>query len=293
MDLNNKMDSQNLRVTIMMPVYNGEKTLERAIKSLLLQTYTNWKCIIVNDGSTDGTAKYLDSIADERFIIIHLDSNKGRPFARQTALDASNGDLLAFLDADDFYHPEKLFKQVEIFNKFPEIDLVSCGMGSFDQLNKLKRVRGTSAERVNRVLLYNFTGTFEAPHAASMVRVKLAKFIGYNKRLKFAQDSDFFVRYLQGKKYLTIGDLLYYYSEFESVTKSKIIKTNFYVLKRAVTYFKDYPVESIRLILITMIKLVYTILIFPFVRNDYFVKKRGTTPNTDQLNNFKEIFLKL
>jgi glycosyltransferase involved in cell wall biosynthesis len=129
------------QVAIMMPVYNGEKTLPLAIASLLHQTYLYWKCYIVNDGSTDGTKGYLDSLNDVRFVIIHFENNKGRPYARQAALDIAEGKYLAFLDADDFYHPQKLEKQIEAFDKNRDIDLVSCGMASFDHRLILRTVR--------------------------------------------------------------------------------------------------------------------------------------------------------
>src|SRR5690606_2404180 len=117
----------NPQVAIMMPVYNGEKTLPLAIKSLQAQTYQNWKCYIVNDGSTDNTKNILDAIEDDRFVVHHFKENKGRPYARQKALDLAEGKYIAFLDADDFFHPEKLEKQVNILEENIEIDLVSCG----------------------------------------------------------------------------------------------------------------------------------------------------------------------
>ena len=63
------------KVSVIMPVYNGEQTLKYAIASLMRQTYENWICIIVNDGSTDNTRVILDSLIDPRFQIYHLEKN--------------------------------------------------------------------------------------------------------------------------------------------------------------------------------------------------------------------------
>ena len=82
-------------VTIMMPVFNGLKLIHASIASLLAQTYSNWECIIVDDGSTDGTSEYLDSLQDIRFRVVHFKENLGRPFARQKALELANGKYLA------------------------------------------------------------------------------------------------------------------------------------------------------------------------------------------------------
>lgn len=131
----------NPQVAIMMPVYNGEKTLPLAVASLIHQTYSHWKCYIVNDGSTDGTKAYLDSLRDDRFVIIHFEKNKGRPYARQAALDLAEGKYLDFLDADDFYHSEKLEKQVKEFKDNNELALVSCILASFDSNDTLKSTK--------------------------------------------------------------------------------------------------------------------------------------------------------
>ena len=69
-------------VCLVMPVYNGEKTIKYALASILRQTYDNWICIIVNDGSTDGTRQILDSISDSRFRIYHMEKNVGRGMAK-------------------------------------------------------------------------------------------------------------------------------------------------------------------------------------------------------------------
>ena len=85
---------QEKLVSVQVPVYNGMPYLKRAIDSLLRQKYTNWECIIVNDGSFDGTKEYLDTLSDMRFRILHLEVNRGRPYARQIALENSKGEYV-------------------------------------------------------------------------------------------------------------------------------------------------------------------------------------------------------
>lgn len=114
-------------VCIIMPVYNGENTIHYALNSIVRQTYENWICVIVNDGSTDRTKEILDSIEDKRFKIIHLSHNCGRGAARDEALNRAEGKYLAYLDADDMMHKDKIKAQVEFMESHPEIMLVSCG----------------------------------------------------------------------------------------------------------------------------------------------------------------------
>lgn len=263
----------NPQVAIMMPVYNGEKTLHLAISSLLHQTYPYWKCYIVNDGSTDGTKAYLDALEDERLVVIHFEKNIGRPYARQAALDAAEGKYLAFLDADDFYHPDKLKLQVEAFLLDQEVCLVGCGMASFNRQFKLKTVRSNYK---SKLLEYKIgKETFKPARAPSMVFLDKAKLIGYNLSLKYGQDTDFFMRYLDGHSYVNIKDVLYYYSEFCSVTKRKILFTNFYGIIFYKNHFSKAPIFFFKKIVVNLIKIVLKILTYPFWNAEDLINKRG------------------
>ncbi|WP_207423844.1 glycosyltransferase family 2 protein [Desertivirga brevis] len=279
----------NPLVAVMMPVYNGEKTIDLAVASLLAQSYTNWVCYIVNDGSTDGTKSYLDKLSDQRFRVIHFDSNKGRPYARQAALDAAEGDFLAFLDADDFFHPQKLEKQLKAFLENPELDLVSCGMGSYNGNFELLKVRGNNALKTNKVLKVEVSGKYDAPHAPSMVRLNIAKSIVYNKAMKLAQDTDFFIRYLDGRKYMIHGEVLYFYSEFVSVTGRKILKTNMLIINRNIALLTKTPVVALKTILIAVLKSLIMFIALPFVGTEFFVNRRGVNPTLEQLAEFNRI----
>lgn len=96
-------------------MYNAEKTIEQAIDSVLNQTYRNWEMIIVDDKSTDRSVEIVNEyvLKDSRIKLYRLDKNVGTPyFARNYATDNANGELIAFLDSDDIWLPEKLEKQV-------------------------------------------------------------------------------------------------------------------------------------------------------------------------------------
>lgn len=277
----------NPQVAIMMPVYNVEKTLPLAIASLIHQTYPYWKCYIVNDGSTDGTKELLDNLKDPRFVIIHFDKNKGRPYARQAALDAAEGKYLAFLDADDFYHPEKLKLQVETFSKH-EVSLVSCGNASFDAAKELKSVRGLGTLTLQR----HKTGT--TPIMAmrtSMVLMSTAKLIKFDPRLKYAQDTDYLSKYLSiEKSYIVQDKVLYYYSEFESVTGTKILKTRWYGLIRLTSLFKHAPFRVLLSTAILIFKWIATAILLPIVGAEFFLGKRGNQATPEMKMEFANVF---
>ena len=103
-------------VSIITPVYNAERFVEFTLKSVLAQTYTNWEMIMVDDCSKDGSVdiiqRYMDK--DPRFQLIKLDKNSGQGIARNRAIETAKGQIIAFLDSDDIWLPEKL----EIHVKF-------------------------------------------------------------------------------------------------------------------------------------------------------------------------------
>ena len=100
----------------MMPAFNAERYIAQAVESVLVQSYTPWELIVVNDGSTDGTAGVLERYSDSRIKVIHQ-TNSGEPAARNAALDAMQGEYVAFLDADDLYLEQHLKKALERLNE--------------------------------------------------------------------------------------------------------------------------------------------------------------------------------
>ena len=113
------------KVSIIIPIYNAEKYLRRALNSIISQTYTHWEAILIDDGSIDSSGKIAHEYAnhDSRFIIIHQ-NNKGVSFARNQGLNAASGDYICFLDADDFYHSQALELCVNLAKK-ENADLVA------------------------------------------------------------------------------------------------------------------------------------------------------------------------
>ncbi len=108
------MSSSQPLVSIVTPVYNAERFLPDTIKTVQDQTYENWEWLLVDDQSSDRSVEIIKEAAksDERIKLIQLAKNGGAATARNAGIDAANGRYLAFQDADDLWHPEKLTKQV-------------------------------------------------------------------------------------------------------------------------------------------------------------------------------------
>jgi glycosyltransferase involved in cell wall biosynthesis len=99
-------------VSIIVPVFNGEQTIVRALTSVLAQTWRELEVIVIDDCSRDRTAALVAAIDDPRVQLISLASNAGAARARNLGVQAAGGGYCAFLDADDYWHPEKIARQL-------------------------------------------------------------------------------------------------------------------------------------------------------------------------------------
>ena len=123
-------------VSIIMGAYNVDKTLRRAVDSILSQTYTDWDFVICDDGSSDKTMQLLDCYKaeyPEKFIIIQNDVNRGLTYTLNHCLKYAKGKYIARMDADDISLPERLGKEVEFLDVHPEIAFVGCSIERFDE----------------------------------------------------------------------------------------------------------------------------------------------------------------
>jgi glycosyltransferase involved in cell wall biosynthesis len=273
-------------ISIMVPVYNGDDTLPIAVASLLLQTYTNWRCIIVNDGSTDGTKAFLDGLTDSRFQVIHLKENRGRPNARQVALNAAEGDYLAFLDADDFYHPLKLERQLAVMEQHPEVLLTCCANGSYGNDFTLERVRGKGKGTPVKFLIGDRRNVVLR---TAMVRLPVAKKYQFNTKLKLAEDTDYVDRMLHNQYALTTAEVYYYYSEFTSVTGKKILKSYYYDALYYASILKYGFAKHLKSIFKTVGKYAVTATLLPFVGVNFFLRRRGKLPTASEIKEFEQL----
>jgi glycosyltransferase involved in cell wall biosynthesis len=124
-----------------MAAYNEEKSIDKAIQSIIDQTYTNWELIIVDDGSLDKTLSIIESFSqrDDRLKIIVNEINIGLPASLNKALSIAKGSYIARADADDLNLPERFEKQLRYMQKHQEIDVLGTGAILLD--SKGKRVK--------------------------------------------------------------------------------------------------------------------------------------------------------
>src|SRR5580698_4347191 len=117
------MQSNNPKVTVLMPAYNAGKYIAEAIRSVLEQSFTDFELLIINDGSTDETAKIANSFHDPRIVLINQE-NKGVSAALNVGLSYARAPYIARFDADDVCHPDRLKIQYNFITEYPEYSVI-------------------------------------------------------------------------------------------------------------------------------------------------------------------------
>lgn len=208
----------DLLISVMMPCYNMAASLPWALGSLMVQTYENWECILVDDGSTDNPLEIVDAFHDERLRYVRLEQNMGRGVARGVALKHTRGDMVSMLDADDWMFPDRLETQVALLNAFPSAALVDSGVAVVDATKDLRAVMRsqTGIEAVVSGPLDTLWRLPVSAHASCMIRGNIARQARFDPVLRCGEDRDFLFQILLDRKYILWSGLHYVYTGFKT-----------------------------------------------------------------------------
>lgn len=132
-----------MKISVIVPVYNCEPYVERCVRSIMAQTYTDLEIICINDGSTDGSGELLDNLADEddRILVVHQE-NAGASAARNAGLDLATGAFITFVDSDDAIEPD-MYETLMPYFEDESVDIVHCGYKRVHLDGSIKDVNGT------------------------------------------------------------------------------------------------------------------------------------------------------
>lgn len=209
----------------MMSVYNGEKYIEAAVKSVLSQTYEDFEAIIVDDGSTDNSLNLLQSFVDERIRLICHSLRQGLTASLISAIRQAKGYFIARHDADDLSSPNRIEMQLAYLESNP--DYVCCGtwynvIDSRGQ-NKENEVRHPPIDYL-AIMRYFGRGWNAICHGSALFRATTyTQSGGYNARWKYAQDFDLWVRMGKLGKIANLSQELYYWRDHnESISTAHL-----------------------------------------------------------------------
>lgn len=206
-------------VSVVMPLYNGERYAADAIESILGQTLEDFELIIIDDGSTDASAAVASRYAqqDPRIRLVSR-THRGITATRNEALSIARGRFVAESDSDDISLPQRLQKQLKYLEKYPQCALVGCRLLLIDPDGAPIRVINmeTSHEEIVETNL-NFTTFFVS--GAYMVRREAIRTIGgFREEVTLAEDRDLYLRLAEHHKLANIPEVLYHYRQHTSNT---------------------------------------------------------------------------
>ena len=197
-------------ISVIIPVYNYAHLLEETVKSVQEQTYANWECILVDDGSTDNTQEIVKQMMEKDARILYfLQENSGPTIARNFGLTKAKGDFIQFLDADDLIENKKFEKQLALFEKNPQLDLVYGNVKYFKSgdIDKqydditlegskpwMKKLTGSGEEMIKALL----NGNLMVIHSPLFKKSLIQKFGGMDEELYYNEDWDLWLRFAIG-----------------------------------------------------------------------------------------------
>ena len=120
-----------VKVSVIIPAYNGDRYIEKAIAGILAQTYTNYEIVAIDDGSTDGTRQIIRQYGDR--VRYFTQANQGVAASRNLGLSKAQGEYIAFLDQDDVFLPHKLASQVALLERNSSLGIVNSGWQIVDR----------------------------------------------------------------------------------------------------------------------------------------------------------------
>jgi glycosyltransferase involved in cell wall biosynthesis len=184
------------KVSVLIPAYNAAKYIGDALASVNAQTLSDVETIVVDDGSSDDTREVVGQFPWARYV---YQSNRGVAAARNRAASLASGTYLAFLDADDYWHPRKLIAQVSAFHEHPECRLAYTGAtrdrAEFQALFSAAPSK-TEIFVERRDLKTIFLNPYLGTPTVMVRRDAFERIGGYNEALRFGEDVDFHLRML-------------------------------------------------------------------------------------------------
>ena len=225
------------RISIIMPSYNSGQYIGQAIQSVIDQTFTDWELIVVDDGSTDEAVEMVRRYLGDPRIQLHQQENQGASAARNKAMQISRGSFIAFLDSDDLWAPDKLSRQLEVFEQYPDIGVCATGIHTIDSKGvchnrgHTRFFHGIALPR----LLYDLS----IPMSSSVVRKAVFEKVGvFDLQLPCAMDYDFWLRASVDFPFYTIPEnLTFYRSGHDSISLRMGDKRREIVMSRIVPRF--------------------------------------------------------
>ena len=190
-------------ISVIIPVYNGEKTIKQTIESVLNQTFRDFELLIINDGSQDATLEIIQAINDERIQVFSY-QNSGVSASRNRALTKAKGEFISFIDADDLWTPNKLELQLKALQDNPQAAVAYSWSDWIDESGQFLRSGGhitVNGKAYEKLLLRDFIESGSNP----LIRKQALDEVGcFEQSVTPAEDWDMWLRLAARYEFVTV-----------------------------------------------------------------------------------------
>jgi glycosyltransferase involved in cell wall biosynthesis len=197
------------RLTIIMPVLNGMPYIKESAASILSQSFKDFRLIIINDGSTDGTGEYLCSLKDERITIIKNKTAKGVIDSFNEALKITDTEYVARADADDICHEQKFEKQIKFLDENKDVLLAGTSAYHLSEDGRHKGWKVTMPPDNTEIVKSLFNRYSAVIQPAAVMRTEAVKKVGGYRQDIYPEDYDLYFRLIEHGKLANIQEYLY------------------------------------------------------------------------------------
>ncbi len=183
------------KISVIIPTYNREKYILETLASVFAQSYSDYEIIVVDDGSTDGSKKLLTPIIKEKGLRLLEQENAGVSAARNRGVASAKGELIAFLDSDDIFHPEKLAKQIALLEANPQLGFVHSNFRKFNDSGQELGFRDMSRFQGNVYpqILQEWSALMALP-TLLMPKKVFEEVGGFDEEIHWGEDIDLYFR---------------------------------------------------------------------------------------------------
>lgn len=239
-----------MKISIIIPVYNAEKTIQRCLQSIIKQTYIDIEILVIDDGSTDNSLSICNNIAsiDNRIKVLRQ-KNSGPATARNTGLDNVSGDFVTFIDADDWVENTLIENYVSLL--CDKVDLYICNYINEYPSQSIKHQDYNLEQTNDNALLFEIYQKQAFPFLwCKLFRYKIIKenAIRFDTQLKLSEDNIFIIQYLYYSQGIKLNNKhLYHYSRNQTnslSTKRYDFKHYLYVTQRIQQYQQLYTKKN-------------------------------------------------
>lgn len=277
-----------IEATIAIPFYNNENTLEGTIKSVLNQTYSNWKLVLINDGSTDNSVKIAEKYISDKIYLINDGQNKGLISRLNQAINITETPFFVRMDADDLMTPDRLNKQIKHLILNPEIDLVGSSAYIINEKSEIisERVASNYQKKVEDVLK---NGLFIHPTVTG--RTEWFKKNLYHQDFSRAEDLELWCRSITTLKYYNFKEPLLFYRDPITMNLNKYKESSSTVRKIIRKYlfgFKKVKCLTREFCKISTYSVLSYLKLTPILN-----KKRNPRIDAEKLDKAKKIFVNI